>query len=317
MRKRTISVALGLVVSACWLTTVQSPAQGKKEPETNVRDAAQKALKEWIGQKPKDGSLEELLARALKNNADIFVAQAKLAEAEAELNRVRQLVMKNVIAAHGQIVQQRIMVDEAVAKLERVERLAAKKSLSTEEVGVAALAVKKVKAELATMEALLPYLTARQPSGQGLGTVQEYHNLFERIADPASGAKGSGAAPKTQKIKEETAEKLRTALDILVKCNFDEISVADLLAYLAEKGKDINIGVLARDMANPEEVRIRMRLATQVPLGAALQWLEDHLELRCIVRDYGLVLVPRDNVPPGALLLQDFWKAPTSKHEKK
>src|SRR5205807_1593697 len=46
-------------------------------------------------------SLEALMAAALKSNADIQVAEAKLREAEANLNKARVTVMQQVAAAHS------------------------------------------------------------------------------------------------------------------------------------------------------------------------------------------------------------------------
>src|SRR5438067_1850675 len=43
--------------------------------------------------------LEELLSRALKDNPDVRVAEAKVREAEAELNRARLLVAQKVTGA--------------------------------------------------------------------------------------------------------------------------------------------------------------------------------------------------------------------------
>ena len=46
-----------------------------------------------------------------------------------------------------------------------------------------------------------------------------------------------------------------------------------------------------------------------MPFGAALEWMEDAIPGNCfVVRDYGLVIVPKDQLPPGAPLLHDFWK---------
>ena len=46
-----------------------------------------------------------------------------------------------------------------------------------------------------------------------------------------------------------------------------------------------------------------------ISFGAALQWLEDVLpNARVVVREYGLLIAPKERVPPGAVLLNDFWK---------
>src|SRR5438093_12866113 len=64
-------------------------------------------------QKPAAGSLEDLIAQALRNNPDIRVAEAKVREAEAELNRTQISVAQKVIALHHDIAISRKARDEA------------------------------------------------------------------------------------------------------------------------------------------------------------------------------------------------------------
>jgi len=55
---------------------------------------------------------------------------------------------------------------------------------------------------------------------------------------------------------------------------------------------------------------------TDTPLSAALQLLEDTLGgHRIVVRDYGLLIVPAEKVPTGALTLTEFLKAAPSQSE--
>ena len=52
--------------------------------------------------KPAPGSLEDTLEKALRNSADIKAAEAKVRNAEAELNRVRhQVLTKATVAARA------------------------------------------------------------------------------------------------------------------------------------------------------------------------------------------------------------------------
>ncbi len=48
-----------------------------------------------------------MLAEALRNNPDIRVAAAKLAEAEVELNRTRLQVMQKIVALHAAIASKK------------------------------------------------------------------------------------------------------------------------------------------------------------------------------------------------------------------
>src|SRR5437868_10610793 len=69
----------------------QQPGSTKEPPKATQTAPAD------AGKVPR---LEELLSRALKENPDIRVAETKLREAEAELNRTRLQVTQKVVAVH-------------------------------------------------------------------------------------------------------------------------------------------------------------------------------------------------------------------------
>src|SRR5262249_12081762 len=53
-----------------------------------------------------------------------------------------------------------------------------------------------------------------------------------------------------------------------------------------------------------------------VPLGAALQALEDQLPgLRFTVRDYGILVTFKSGPPPGAVSVHEFWKGDAAKEK--
>ena len=55
----------------------------------------------------------------------------------------------------------------------------------------------------------------------------------------------------------------------------------------------------------------------EISFGAALQLLEDVLGgYRVVVREYGLLIAPRERVPPGAVGLTEFWKGGKSEKPK-
>jgi hypothetical protein len=64
----------------------------------------------------------------------------------------------------------------------------------------------------------------------------------------------------------------------------------------------------------PAKVTMDLR---EVPLGAALEWLEDSLPGHsAVVREYGILITRQDRVPPGAALLHDFWKGKREDKDK-
>src|SRR5262249_8811794 len=68
----------------------------------------------------------------------------------------------------------------------------------------------------------------------------------------------------------------------------------------------LHIQAAAKGAAWDEKVSATL---TEVPLGAAFQLLEDVVAAHSIVvREYGLLIVPEEKVPPGAVLLSDFLR---------
>jgi hypothetical protein len=54
---------------------------------------------------------------------------------------------------------------------------------------------------------------------------------------------------------------------------------------------------------------VDVSLKTEVPLGAALQALEDLIPgLRFTVRDYGVLVTVGNRIPDGGVRVHDFWK---------
>src|ERR1700676_3908905 len=79
------------------------------------------------GDKPKEAppksKLEEMLQQAMRNNPDIRVAEAKMAEAEAELNRTRLVVMQKVVLYNAKLDDAKMKVEFAQKSVARLQRL--------------------------------------------------------------------------------------------------------------------------------------------------------------------------------------------------
>jgi BMFP domain-containing protein YqiC len=258
--------------------------------------------------------LEEMLAKALKDNPDIRVATAKLGEAEAELNRVRLRVMQKVVTLYHTIEMARADVATAERALARMKQLSNNKVVSREEVDAAEAALAAAKAKLAAVEAEVPYVIGKQPqmadaeaatlrglmflrAMQAAGAGTEGHIVF-----PPEKA-GTGAAPRP--VQGPVADRLRQALDQPVSLRVTEGGVADVLDLLRKKEPGLNVKFVPGPGA-PQKLTFELK---DLPLGAALEYLEDSLPHHgIVVREYGLLLTPTDRVPPGAVSLHDFWK---------
>jgi hypothetical protein len=291
------TTALALLLSCVALALGQTaPTRGKSEEPA----AAEKAP-------PAKSKLEEMLAKALKGNPDIRVAAAKLGEAEAELNRVRLQVMQKVVTLYHTIEMARTDVATAERALARTKQLSNKQVVSSDEVAAAEAALAAAKAKLAAVEAEVPYVTGQGPRADELGlerlslaALQRY-SMSLRLQDlPAVGSK-----PAPRPVQGPIADRLRKALDTPVSLRVTEGGVADVLDLLRKKEPALNVRFVATPGAS---AKIAMEVK-DLPLGAALEYLEDSLpNYTIVVREYGLLLTPTNRAPPGALSLHDFWK---------
>ena len=342
MRKCIKCSLLGVAALTCCVAVAQPEGKLKKDTETTGREADRKALEGWVGAKPKDGPLEELLGRALKSNPDILVAEAKMREAEAELNRIRQQVLQHVVVLGKEIEAQKVMVKEYQERFSREQKLRAQGASSEGDLRAAEATLQKAKADLDVLEAKMPYLVGKAPKGlkapaSCASCHEAIHSPFPLVGDECPGThrwhelflgrralafdrtvrlwdmEGKAVPGSPPKVQETLADKIRAAMKIQVRGTFSEKPAREILELLTEKVKDVNIQLKVTNGEAPGS----LTLTSPIPLGAALQWFEDQFNWRFVVRDYGIVAVERDMVPPGAILLQDFLKAPATKEEKK
>ena len=280
--------------------------------------------------KPAQSKLEEMLEKALKDNPDVRLAAAKLAEAEAELNRARLQVVHQVATAYQAIEAQKAAVESAAAELAEV-KAAVTGAVSTAKVRAAERALIDAKAKLASLEADLPYLLgqqaagvddkvlrvwllkdAQQPSGANYAEMlrRYYLDVYGRL--PTKDELAAGPRPVVQG---PTADRIRAALDKPFTLACKKKSFTFIVREMNKAFQEASHGLLIKDSGTiddgaaddePGELSVHF---DAMPFGAALQWLEDTVPgNRVVVRDYGLVIAPADQLPPGAPLLHDFWK---------
>jgi hypothetical protein len=241
-------------------------------------------------------SLEDMLAKALKQNPDILVAEAKVREAEAELNRVRQHVLAKIVALNMDIEGAKDILRESKNRLDRLTELRSKgqKTVSDEEYGTAQVTYYKYLAEHARKKADLPLLLGKQFPGSG--------DSLKPLGEPLE----TKSVPTAS-----TAAKFRAALEMQVNADFGEVQLDKALEYFQSNLKGVNLTLSLREVS--PQAKIKTKLVEPVSLLAALQLLEDKLGIQFIVREYGIVAVDRNNVPPGALSLSEFAKLPGEK----
>jgi hypothetical protein len=115
-------------------------------------------------------------------------------------------------------------------------------------------------------------------------------------------------------VQGASADQLRKMLDRKFNISLQEKTVKDVLQWLQTEVKGLHIQASVKSGALSEKITANL---TDIPLGAILQLIEDALtEHRFVVREYGLLIVPENKVPSGAMLLTTFWKSSKSEQSK-
>ena len=154
MRKNVVELgataALLLGVALSWGQQPATPAPVKDAPKDQ----------------PAKSKLEEMIEKALHDNPDLRLAEAKLAEAEAELNKARLLVVQKVAAQYQAVEAQKAAVEGAAAELEETKTAYKAATVSQSVMRTAEQKLIDAKAKLASLEAELPYLLGQQAEGK-------------------------------------------------------------------------------------------------------------------------------------------------------
>jgi hypothetical protein len=164
MRNLQVKLIPGMVVLLVAGGAALGQAQNTANKSTPADPASANPIKRAspaTPEKPKPSELEQMLTEALVNNPDIRVAEAKLREAEAELNRVRLQVLQKVSTLHHAIQTQ----EATLAMVER-QMAAARSRVDQDKTG---LLLAQEKAKSASLQAELPAVLGRAPQRASSG----------------------------------------------------------------------------------------------------------------------------------------------------
>jgi hypothetical protein len=282
--------------------------------------------------KPAAGSLEEMLDTALKNSPDIKAAEAKVREAEAELNRVRHQVFTKVISLRNEIDAARKTLEYLEFIRKRAESAMQKHAASQEELQAAQASVDTQKAKLTQLQADLDAALGKWKLST-LGDIEG--TIFYSNGAPAEGLYaidiGSNASVvrpgqtvhtlnafntlghminvnANQAVQAPMAERIRSALDKTVKLE-EPRAEQPLKEALESFRQKAGIDVPFRYLLGNKAAEPVLLLKGELPVGAWLQVFEDSApEVRFVVREYGVLVTTRDRVPEGAVRVHDFWR---------
>jgi hypothetical protein len=247
---------------------------------------------------PEKSKLETMLAEALRNNPDIRVAAAKLAEAEADLNRTRLQVTQKVVTHHQAILSQKAVVNLAQKRYEHVKRLL-DMGIGGDEIDEAIAKLEIAKAKLTEAEAELPYLLGRAAQVES-GRKWEYRGFLEPYYQKAFDN------TQTIKVQGPLTERIRKALQTAVKVDYKNVPFKDVLKDLEKKVPGLSFrDVIIRD----KEPNVTLQFEEPLPVSAILQALTDDCGIRFFVRDYGIRVIPMNfGNFPDLLTVEQFLR---------
>jgi hypothetical protein len=319
MPKRWIeTAALALLLVVAVLARAQSGPGKKASPpgKTPAKSVLEQALAEVKKPATTRSALEEALSEALKNNPDLRVASARMQEAEAVLFRTRLLVVQKVVAQQRAVEGGQAAVKLAAADLARVAALRKTSAATERDLRQTEAKLAEAKAALANAQGELAYLLGRGPrAGEKVKSGELLQTYYRRLSLTRRARSHEEKAARAAPVKGAMADKIRKALDRRVSYTFGGASPGEVIKAFQKDNPGIHFQV------HPGTAGERVTATLKdVPFRAALELLEDSLVgCRFVVRAYGLLIVPRDKVPSGAVLLEDLDKgpAPADKPAKK
>jgi hypothetical protein len=226
---------------------------------------------------PTPQTLEKMMAAALRSNPDILLAEAKLRQAQAELNQARLQVTQRVATLYYDRRKQEQLRGRLAVLVKTVEQQVRAGRATHKELTEAILNQAEAEAKLAQLEADIRYVVGL---GGELRLPEEQASTAEREAEKAP--------PRRPEIPPET-QKL---LEMPFKVEWQQVSLRDALAQLQQATGDEVAFLLDPDI-DGEELQVTLSFPREIPLKNALLALTDFQHGLCfVVRDYGILLTP-------------------------
>lgn len=274
-------------------------------------DSSTTKLKEALAQRKteKKSELELALEQALKNNPELRVAMARLALAEEEVRQAKLAVAQKIAAAYASLAAEQLAETELKRQLTLYQSLRAKGGATAEEVAKVESSLAQIKAKVEASKKQLEFL-------QGKGEPERKTATYSRPDNESTGAKerilglksGVDSSSTLTAVAADSREKLRRAMKKKVTVTAKSGTLGDLLAMIKKSVPEIRIHTLQENKAGGASV-FDLDF-DNVTIYALLQFLEDQSNQQVIVREYGLLIVSQDKVPPGALTLATLMREP-------
>jgi hypothetical protein len=222
---------------------------------------------------PVPTSLDEMIAAALKTSPEVLLMEARLRQAQAELNQARLKVTREVITTFNEKKQRTSALESVERRLKELTALTGAGSASPREVSEAKLLVGEAQLKVAQSDAEMRYLL-------GVGT-QVYRDHINDLDPAAARRRRTVARPQ------QTPEALVEPLGRQVKGPFAVTNLGELTSRLAADA-GVSIIIDAQAVPSPADVAISMAVREPLPLSSALHALADQYDLCFLLRDYGI-----------------------------
>lgn len=335
------TLMLMLFAAAPALAQTPPPPLLPPTPVVPAKDKPADPAKPPEPKKPGTGSLDESLDVALRHNADLQAADAKVKLAAAELNRVRHGVMSKLTAAHADLKTAKALVEAAELGLAEAEKVYKIGTVGATEVTAARTARVKAQAEVTRLENEIKSLRGDSPAVELRPYSVELHAYRPKDSPAALSAAAEwmrraqidlvGVAPPAapvcpgiptaincaachgvpgSAVKTSMADRIRKFLDAEVKVEgAAAVEGYDLFGAVGFVEKSAKSDVPLHFLIKKQPADKISLPPGKIPVGACLQAIEDALpDVRFVVREYGILVTSKDRVPDGAMRAVEFWK---------
>ena len=228
-------------------------------------------------------TIEGLLEQALRSNPEVIVAEAKVREAQAELNQARLKVTLQVLSFQSQKNHQIMAVRAAEQHVARIEQMVNTGTVSQDELHKGLLEKIAAESALSQGEAQIRYLL-------GLGG-----DLRLEPARPDAAA--GPAVPRPRKQRPPIPDKFKDFLQTKVSLQETEpIPLQGVLETLRKMGGDMVNFAYDREV-DWDEVKIKLE-AREIPMESMLLMIHDLSRMGFVFRDYGILVTNNGTMYP-------------------
>jgi hypothetical protein len=227
-------------------------------------------------QTPIPQGLDEMIASALRSNPEVLLADAKVRQAQAELNQARLKVTRDVVTAFNERKLRVTLRESAGVNLNHAQERVKSGAASQTEFQQARAALGQSELAVAQADAEVRYLIG---AGSKLDVSYVRGSSSAEVPKPAIPTR-----PETIPIN------VADALERPVTGPFESTNLADLAKRLADQAKISILLDANAEFGEGTEFTMSMPLRDSITLGGVLRAIADQHDLCFVLRDYGILV---------------------------